>query len=90
MARISKNAGSLRVSAVLSRYFPVPQLAASFRYHSVVLHVAGESGERFVLCLACLECAVITLRLFLKVIFCNISLHEIYIYIHIYIYIKYI
>jgi hypothetical protein len=32
--------------------------------NSVILHVAGEGGEQFVLCIVCMESAVSTLCLF--------------------------
>jgi len=56
-------------------------------YNSVILHVAVEGSEQFVLCIVCMESVVITLRLFFNSYLIIFSLSDVYVYIYVYIYI---
>ena len=56
-------------------------------YNSVILHVAVEGSEQFVLCIVCMESAVITLLLCLNSYLIIFSLPDVYVYICVYIYI---
>jgi len=55
-------------------------------YNSVIFHVAVEGSEQFVLCIVCMESAVITFRLCLNSYLIIFRLPDVYIYIYIYIY----